>query len=94
MPGYVLVGVATGVLVLRGVAAQHQAIRHAHPQVDPRVTQLKALLAAGRRGSDVMDLIKVRALRRGLSAYALESKANSLQQSHERLLLLDHFSST
>jgi hypothetical protein len=64
----VLAGVAAGVLIPRGVAASHLTISHAHPQVDPSVTELKALLAAGRRGSDVVDLIKVRALHRGLSA--------------------------
>jgi hypothetical protein len=78
----VLAGVAAGVLVLRGVAASHLPIGHAHPQMDPGVTELDALLAARRRRRHVVDLIKVRALRRGLSAYALERKADGLQQSH------------
>jgi hypothetical protein len=38
-----------------------------------------------------VDLIKVRALRRGLSAYALERKADGLQQSHGRFSCLDRF---
>ena len=60
MLGRVLAGVAAGVLVLRGVAAPHLTIGHTHPQMDPGVTELEALLAARRRGRDVVDLIKVR----------------------------------
>jgi hypothetical protein len=44
----VLTGVAAGVLVLRGVAAPDLTIGHAHPQVDPRVTELKTLLTTRR----------------------------------------------
>jgi hypothetical protein len=83
----VLARVPAGVLVLRGVAAQHQAVRQAHPQVHPGISLIKTRLAAGRLRLDVVNLIKVRAPRCGLSAYPLESRADSLQQSHERLLL-------
>jgi hypothetical protein len=86
MHGYTLVGVSASVLVPRGVTAQHKAIRHAHPQVHPGISLIKTRLAAGRLRLDVVNLIKVRAPRRGLSAYAWQSKADSLQQSHERLL--------
>jgi hypothetical protein len=90
----VLARVPAGVLVLRGVAAQHQAVRQAHPQVHPGISLIKTRLAAGRLRLDVVNLIKVRAPRCGLSAYPLESRADSLQQSNERLLLLDRFRST
>ena len=68
MLGRVLAGVATGVLVLRGVAASHLTIGNTHPQMNPGVTKLEALLAARRQGRDVVDLIKVRALHRRPSA--------------------------
>jgi hypothetical protein len=44
----VLAGVAAGVLVLRGVAATHLAVGHAHAQVNPGITKLQTLLTAGR----------------------------------------------
>jgi hypothetical protein len=68
MLGRVLPGVAASVPVLRGVAASHLPVGHAHAQVDPGITELNTLLATRRRRRDVMDLIKVRALRRGLAA--------------------------
>jgi hypothetical protein len=63
----VLTGVAAGVLVLRGVAATHLTVGHAHAEVNPGVTELETLLAAGRRRRDVANLIKVRALHCRLS---------------------------
>ena len=46
MLGRMLAGVAAGVLILRGVAAPHLTIGHTHPQMNPGVTKLEALLAA------------------------------------------------
>jgi hypothetical protein len=48
---------------------------------------IKTCLATGRLRLDIKNLIKVRALRRLLSTYPLERKADVLQQSHERYLL-------
>ena len=52
-------GVAAGVLVLGRVTAQHFPVRHAHPQVNPRVTERQARLAARGRGADIPDLVQV-----------------------------------
>ena len=62
----------------------HLSIGHAHPQVDPGVTELKALLAARRQGRDVVDLIKVRTAPPAFRV-PLERKADGLQESHRRL---------
>ena len=78
----VLASVPAGVLVLGGVAAHHEAVGHAHPQMHPGISLIKTCLATFRLGLDVKNLIKVGALPRRLSAYALESKPDSLQQSH------------
>ena len=80
-------GMAAGVFVLRGVAASHLTVGHAHPQVDPGIAEFKTLLAAGRRPRDIADLIKVCALQCRLAAYPLNCRANGLQQSHGRCLL-------
>jgi hypothetical protein len=72
---------------LRRVATRHLTIGLAHPQVHPGVSLIKTLLAARRQRLDVLDLIKVRALHRGHSTYALVRKADSFPQSRERLLL-------
>src|SRR5678815_5451022 len=74
--------VLAGVLVLRGVAASDLTIGHAHPQVHPGVAELQALLAPRRQRGDVTNLIKMRALHRRFSAYALQRRADRLQQSH------------
>jgi hypothetical protein len=83
----VLAGMPAGVLVLRRVAAPHLTIGHTHSQVNPGVAKIKTLLTTRREWRDVVDLIKVGALHRGLAAYPLEGKADALQQSHGRLLL-------
>jgi len=75
------------VLVLRGIATPDLSIGHAHAQVNPNVTKLETLLAARRQRLNVMDLIKVCALRGWLTTYALEGKANGIQQSHNRVSL-------
>jgi hypothetical protein len=59
MHGRVFSGVAAGVLVLGRVTAQHFPVRHAHPQVNPRVTERQARLAARGRGPDIPDLVQV-----------------------------------
>ena len=55
--GGVLVGVAAGVLVLGGVAAQHLPVGHAHAQVHPGVAQVQAGLTPGRGRGDLVDLV-------------------------------------
>jgi len=65
----------------------HLTIGHTHSQVNPGVAKIKTLLTTRREWRDVVDLIKVGALHRGLAAYPLEGKADALQQSHGRLLL-------
>src|SRR5215218_2838512 len=56
-------GVPAGVPVGRGVAAADLPAGLAHPQVDPAVSRLQALLAAGDlvRLGEVLDLVEVRA---------------------------------
>ena len=71
MFGGVFMGMAAGVLVLRGVAASDLTVGHAHPQVDPSIAEFKTLLAAGRRRRDIADLIKVCALHCRFAAYPL-----------------------
>lgn len=72
MFGGVFMGMAAGVLVLRGVAASDLTVGHAHPQVDPGIAEFKTLLAAGRRRRDIADLIKVSALHCRFAAYPLD----------------------
>ena len=83
-----LARVPARMLVLRGIAASHLAIGHAHTQVNPGVTKLETLLAASRQRFNVVNLIKMRALRHCLATHALEGKTHSLQQSHERVSYL------